>query len=94
LLNGKTVGYFETAFNSFGNRGYITDFEIYESFRGRGLGRIFVDKIERYLISKGAKMLIADSVRWSAVEFWGNLGYEPAPDGSGYMFKPVWADKR
>jgi len=88
ILRKRTdAGYFSIGYDSTHRRGLILQIEISEPLQGKGLGRIFVGKCEDFLKSKGARILVANSVSQNAIGFWRALGYEP--DGSGDMFKGV-----
>lgn len=72
---GAYVGY---AIEFTGVYGRLTGIVVEESFRGRGIGKLLMEKVEAWLQDQGVKMVILTSGkhRTETHEFYRALGYE------------------
>ena len=80
-VSGSVVGlvgaYLVEALEFTGAYGRLTGMVVDEKWRGRGIGRLLMERIERWLREQGARMLILTSgnQRAEAHRFYRRLGY-------------------
>lgn len=55
---------------------YLSDVFINEDYRGKGIGRKLVERIEKRALSLGANMIRLDTFHRDAAKFYKKLGYE------------------